>query len=47
MKMNAQEIYMNAQTGSVDTKENWIAEGVNLADLVLVVKDENGNHTEA
>lgn len=39
---------MNPATGSVDTAENWSAEGhtVENANLVEVVKDENGDWAE-
>jgi hypothetical protein len=29
--------YMNEKTGSVDTEENWLAEGASLSDLTRVV----------
>jgi hypothetical protein len=40
---------MNTKTGSVDTEENWAAEGFTPenSDLRQVVKDENGDWVEA
>lgn len=40
---------MNPHTGSVDTAENWKAEGFTKenSDLIEVVKDENGDWVEA
>lgn len=40
---------MNIHTGSVDTSDNWAAEGYtpSNAALVEVVKDENGDWIEA
>ena len=33
------DVYMNAQTGSVDFESNWAAEGVDLDDLTKVTFD--------
>lgn len=35
----ADDVYMNAATGSVDFESNWTAEGVDLDDLTKVTFD--------
>jgi hypothetical protein len=41
------ETLMNPNTGSVDTRSNWAAEGYDEKDgLILVGKNENGDWEE-
>lgn len=50
-----EKTYMNTETGSVGTKDEWdyvneadqIVNGVDLGEVVEVVKDENGDWIEA
>ena len=47
-KMKTETYLMNPETGSVETKEDWEAEGYTQenANLVEVEKDENGDWAE-
>lgn len=46
--MDATEYLMNPNTGSVDTRENWAAEGYDEKDgLIVVSKDEDGGWVES
>jgi len=49
MKNQPNKMLMNPSTGSVDTADNWNAEGHTQqnADLIEVVKNDSGDWVEA
>ena len=55
MTMNSQKFYMNIQTGSVGTYDDWyyenedgkIINAVDLGEVIEVIKDDAGNWVES